>query len=123
MTDRNNGRNKGLLKFAAALAVSASAIALAAPASAQTQPFKLGQMVAITGPGAILGVAVGTGMNLAAKEINASGGILQRNVIIVPGDTKGDPTASGAEARRLAFVDKVDAVVGPLISIETPPTA
>lgn len=105
------------------LAGSALAIAFAGAAQAQNQPFKLGQMVAMSGPGAILGVAVSTGVNLAVKEINASGGILKRNVVVVVGDTKGDPTAAGAEARRLAFVDKVDAVVGPLISIETPPAA
>jgi branched-chain amino acid transport system substrate-binding protein len=78
-----------------------------------TQPIRIGVLDEITGPVATSGLALLIGVKLAVQEINASGGILGRQVEIVVADNQSDPTKSVGEAQRLASVEKVDAIIGP----------
>ena len=65
----------------------------------------------------MLSYSAQAGVRLAASEINKAGGILGRQIQLVPGDDKSDPTMTVLEARRLVTQEKVDAS---LITEETP---
>ena len=49
-------------------------------------------------------------------EINASGGILGRQVVVIEGDDQSSPTAAVNEMRRLVQIEKIDALIGPISS-------
>src|SRR5690606_4706922 len=100
----------------------AGAAAVALTTGAAAQDFKLGSITSITGKFAIIGTAQDIAVKLALKEINDAGGIMGRKVVLVTGDTQTDPTIASAEAKRLAFQEKVSAVIGPLVTQEIMPT-
>ena len=58
-------------------------------------------------------------MQFAVEEINAAGGINGRKIELLTRDTAGDPTKAVNFAQQLAFVDKVDFVIGPVNSGES----
>ena len=106
------------------LAVTASAVlALAANgALAQSaEPFQLGAIVSITGGGAAIGVVAPMGWQLAVDQVNATGGILGRQVVFTIADSATDPTHAVSEARRLVENVGIEAMVGPVTSQETIP--
>jgi ABC-type branched-subunit amino acid transport system substrate-binding protein len=85
--------------------------------SANTQvPIKLGFLSSFTGTYNQNGFNGLAGVKLAVSEINASGGILGRQVIVVQGDDRSDPTAAVTEIRRLVGTEKIDALIGPISS-------
>jgi ABC-type branched-subunit amino acid transport system substrate-binding protein len=103
----------------AAVSIALAGVAASLPSLAQAQanqPFKIGFLGSMTGSANQSGFNGVAGVNLAAKEINARGGIMGRQVQIVVADDQSDPTAAVNEARRLATREKVDAVVGPIAS-------
>jgi branched-chain amino acid transport system substrate-binding protein len=87
-----------------------------------SEPVRIGILPSATGPGASIGAALTLGVELAASEINAGGGIAGRQVTVVKGDTQSNPTTAASEAKRLVERDKVDFLIGPLVSQETVPT-
>lgn len=102
----------GTLALAGGLLVAA----FAAPAMAQNNAVKFGVLLPLSGPGAIAGASAVAGTNLAAKEVNQAGGILGRQIVVIPADDQGDPTRGVSEARRLAQQEKVSFVFGSLAS-------
>jgi branched-chain amino acid transport system substrate-binding protein len=96
----------------AALGVAALA---AGPAAAQA-PIKLGEFLDITGGGATAAESAALGTDVAVAEINAAGGIAGRKVVVVTADTQTDPTVGVGEIKRLVQQEKVDLVIGPVIS-------
>jgi branched-chain amino acid transport system substrate-binding protein len=96
------------------IAGAAIGVFLAGQAWAQAgEPFKIGAIFPMSGPGAPTGVASEAGARLAIKEINAQGGILGRQVQLIVGDDTFDPTQSVSLAKRFSTSDKVQAVLGP----------
>lgn len=73
---------------------------------------KIGYIGALSGDTAVWGQAGLNGMLLTAKEINANGGILGKQVEVVGLDGRGDPTDSANAFRRLVSEEKVVAVIG-----------
>jgi ABC-type branched-subunit amino acid transport system substrate-binding protein len=59
------------------------------------------------------------GVELAAEEINADGGIDGREVELVLADTELNPTKAVTAVNRLVSQEKVDLVIGPLTSDES----
>lgn len=59
------------------------------------------------------------GVELAAEEVNAAGGIDGRQVELVFADTELDPTKAVTAVNRLINQDKVDLIIGPNTSDET----
>jgi len=86
------------------------------PSSNTPAPIKLGFLSSFTGTYYTNGLNGLAGVNLAVSEINASGGILGRQVVVVHGDDRSDPTAAAAEIRRLVGTEKIDALIGPISS-------
>jgi len=88
---------------------------VSAPLLAQTQPIKIAGLVELSGPGATSGTNFNDGVKLAAKEINAAGGILGRRVDYSSSDTQSQPQVAKALAVK-AIDDGAYVVMGPVFS-------
>src|SRR5216117_2307492 len=90
-------------------------LALAQPLLAQTQSVKIVGLVELSGTGATSGTNFDNGVKLAVKEINASGGILGRQVEYISGDTQSNPQIAKALAQK-AVDSGAYVVMGPVFS-------
>ncbi len=94
-------------------AAAAAAVATLTPAMAQQNaPLKIGVPLPLTGALAGGGAQILWGVQYAADEVNAAGGLFGRKIELIVEDTKGEPNTSAGIAAKLATQDKVDAVVG-----------
>jgi branched-chain amino acid transport system substrate-binding protein len=64
-------------------------------------PIRFGVLVPLSGAQALLGIQIKRGAEIAAKELNQSGGIMGRPVELVIRDTKANPEIGVAAAREL----------------------
>jgi urea transport system substrate-binding protein len=80
------------------------------------EPIKIGAILPFSGGVELYGRQAKLGLDLAAKEINASGGILGRPVEVIYEDDKTDPAAAVDATHKLIERDGVLAVVGPITS-------
>ena len=94
-----------------ALAMSA---ALTLPAAAQ-QTIKIANIVELSGAGTTSGTNFKDGVELAVKEINASGGILGRKIETTTNDTQSNPGVAKGLTQK-AIDQDVFAVFGPVFS-------
>lgn len=90
----------------------ASLVLSACAKKADDSVIKIGYIGALSGETAVWGQAGLNGLQLTAKEINAAGGILGKQVEIIGLDGRGDPTDSVNAFRRLATEEGVIAVIG-----------
>ena len=90
-------------------------IALATGARS-AEPIKIGAVLPFSGGVELYGKQAKLGLDLAAKEINAGGGILGRPVEIIYEDDKTDPAAAVEATQKLVARDGVLALVGPITS-------
>lgn len=86
--------------------------ACTAPSAKPTGPIKIGAIYNLTGGMASLDVPSANGAKLAAKEINAAGGVLGRQIDLVLYDGKTDAATIGNAATQLVESDKVVAMLG-----------
>lgn len=100
-------RGSRLSALAAALLASVS---LAAPAARAADPIKLGVLEDRSGDFAVATIGKVHGIQLAADEINAAGGIAGRKLELVIYDTQSDNTRYQEFMRRVLQRDKVNAV-------------
>ncbi len=84
-------------------------------------PIVIAWLADYSGPLAEYGLEMGNGAQLAVDHINAAGGLLGRQVVLVTGDTNTDPTRAVEEARRLVEVEGAVAIAGPVASSTTLP--
>jgi branched-chain amino acid transport system substrate-binding protein len=105
-------------KFAVLASVAAVALALASGVAqaqaARGTPIKIGVLNERSGVLGEVGAQNEVGYTLAAKEINAAGGVLGRPIEIIEADDQSDPTQAVNEIRRLVTREKVDIVYGPI---------
>lgn len=87
-------------------------LALTVTVSAADSVIKVGAIYNITGDQASLDGPSLHGFNLAAKEINAAGGVLGKKIQVVSIDGKTDQTAASNAALKLVNVEKVVAIGG-----------
>jgi len=80
--------------------------------TAPTGPIKIGGGFALTGAESSLDLPAANGAQLAAKEINAAGGVLGRQIDLIVHDTKYDMSVTAQVAKQFVEQDKVVAVVG-----------
>ncbi|MDE4912105.1 urea ABC transporter substrate-binding protein [Methylobacterium sp. 092160098-2] len=100
-------RGSRLSALAAALLLSTP---LAAPAARAADPIKLGVLEDQSGDFALATIGKVHGIQLAADEINAAGGIAGRKLELVIYDTQSDNTRYQEFMRRVLQRDKVNAV-------------
>jgi branched-chain amino acid transport system substrate-binding protein len=94
------------------LVACGSGATTAAPTKAAEGPIKIGGGFALTGAESSLDLPAANGAQLAAKEINAAGGVLGRQIDLIVHDTKYDMSVTAQVAKQFVEQDKVVAVVG-----------
>jgi branched-chain amino acid transport system substrate-binding protein len=93
------------------------ALALHAAASLPAaDTIKIGEYASITGKEASLGQSSHQGTVLAVETLNATGGVLGRQLELITEDTQSKPGESGTAVRKLISRDKVVAIVGEVAS-------
>ena len=99
--------------LAAGLAAGVS-VAAAVTGTAQEDPIKIGLVAALSGQSAKSGEAITRGLTIAIDEINASGGLLGRQVELVSRDDESNPSKGLLAARELVQRQGVAALIGGL---------
>jgi urea transport system substrate-binding protein len=74
--------------------------------------FKIGLFIALSGPASLFGPTQKACAELATEEINKAGGILGRQIKLIPTDAGGPPAESTKSAIRLMLEENVDMFVG-----------
>jgi branched-chain amino acid transport system substrate-binding protein len=105
------------LPFAASLAVALLGISsLAAHAESV---FKIGLISPMSGANARYGASANKGAALAAKEINAAGGVLGRKLEIESGDSQCVPAEGVSATKRMIDFDNLPVIIGDICSSVT----
>jgi branched-chain amino acid transport system substrate-binding protein len=84
----------------------------AAAAASSGEAIKIGGGFALTGDESALDLPAANGAKLAAKEINAAGGVLGRQIDLVVHDTQYKMDVTAQVAKQFVEQDKVAAVIG-----------
>jgi branched-chain amino acid transport system substrate-binding protein len=95
------------------MSVAGASLALAA------DPIKIGVDTPLSGTYAPIGQQVRWGLELATKEVNASGGIAGRQIQLIFEDEEANPAVAVQKADKLFQVDKVDFLTGTVNSGST----
>jgi branched-chain amino acid transport system substrate-binding protein len=88
-------------------------------AMAQSGPIKIGVVTPLSGTYTPIGEQVKMGLDLAAKEINAAGGINGRKINLIYEDEEANPAVATQKAEKLFQVEKVDFLTGTVNSGST----
>ena len=119
LTKLTQGRKLGEKKMKKRLVMGIAALSLLATAcsttgsGSDTDKIKIGSMFEKTGEVSAYGTAEANAVNLAVKEINENGGILDKEIDLIEYDTKSDNTEAASVATKLATQDEVAVIVGP----------
>lgn len=95
------------------------ATAFSLSAYAQTGPIRIGVVTPLSGTYAGIGQQVKWGLDMAAKEINASGGVMGRQIELIYEDEEANPAVAVQKAEKLFQVSKVDFLTGTVNSGST----
>lgn len=98
--------------------VLAVGLTLAGSAAAQ-EAVRIGVVTPLSGTYAGIGQQVKWGLDLAAKEINAAGGVLGRKLELIYEDEEANPAVATQKAEKLFQVNKVDFLTGTVNSGST----
>ncbi len=99
-----------------ALVVAVVALVGSFGSAAAQEPYKIGAVLAISGPASYFGEDERNTLQLLQDQINAKGGIKGRKVEVVIYDDASDPTKAVTALRRLHEEDKVVAAIAGSIS-------
>lgn len=84
------------------------------PQALAVEPVKVGSVIPLTGPFAKIASAQKDGIKLAAKQINANGGVLGRPIKLFLRDSELNATVAMRRLQNLVTKDKIDWHVGTL---------
>lgn len=90
-----------------------------APTAKESNEIKIGANLELTGGIATFGQSAANAAKLAFKEINAGGGVLGKQIVLVTADNKSEPSESTNATTKLITQDKVVAVIGAIASTNT----
>ncbi|HUZ69289.1 MAG TPA: ABC transporter substrate-binding protein [Candidatus Saccharimonadales bacterium] len=102
-----------LCSSALLLAACGSGSSNAAVKGRLSAPVILGDLAGFTGAEASFGQAFNEGVQVALREINASGGVLGQQVQVFNGDELSDPIDAVAAVQQLINLDHVVGIIGP----------
>jgi branched-chain amino acid transport system substrate-binding protein len=108
------------IAFAAGLAAAVAATSAGAEDGVSADKILLGQVAALEGPAAALGLGMRQGLMAAFAEANRSGGVNGRKIELVSVNDGYEPDLSIVAAHKLIDKDKVFALIG---SVGTPTSA
>lgn len=115
--------NKKIAIVSAVLVVAAAAIAIAAIAfvtvEKKPEEIKVGAILPLSGDLSAYGKYVQRGIELAAEEINANGGIDGANITVLYRDNEGKSDKTVSVMNALIAEDKVPVVIGAVVSENT----
>ncbi len=103
-------------KMFAAMLVAAALFVATAVSGFAGEEFKLGVFTQLSGGGAIYGEESINALKMMVQEINDAGGLNGKKVVYVIYDDQGSPEEAVKAVTKLIQVDKVDAVVGSILS-------
>ncbi|MBK8458961.1 MAG: urea ABC transporter substrate-binding protein [Micropruina sp.] len=95
-----------------ATSASTGAATTASCVDSSGSSIKVGFLNSLSGTMAISEKTVNDSLNLAAKEINAAGGVMGKQISVVTEDGASDPTTFAEKAKKLIAADCVAAVFG-----------
>lgn len=107
---------KRLISWLSSAAVAALLLAGPAGAGPAAAQVKIGVAFALSGPIAVYGTPQRNGVQLAADEINAKGGINGQKLVLVIEDEQGKKEEGINVFKKLIFQDRVLAIIGPTLS-------
>lgn len=107
---------KKFISLVLVVTVALSMILTGCKSAETSTTIKLGLLVPKTGKIAQYGIAVENAVKLAVKEANDAGGINGKQVELFSYDNEADATKSVSLFNRLVDNDKIDALIGPVIS-------
>jgi len=106
-----------LHRIAQVSALAFAALAgLGASTPAQAQDFRIGVAEALTGGAAQYGISIRNGLQLAADEINAAGGINGGKIVLLVEDEQGKKDEAINAFKKLIFQGKALLLFGPTLS-------
>jgi len=85
-------------------------------APAGKNPIEIGSVLPLTGSAAVWGQNAKMGMDLAASEISAKGGINGRPITILYQDSQSEPSAATSALQQLISVHHIQVVIGDIAS-------
>jgi branched-chain amino acid transport system substrate-binding protein len=109
------GQQRRTLLKAGAVVAGSAALGWPALAGAQGNPIKIGHLTPLTGFLGALGAYAQQGIQMAAEEINASGGLLGRKIELISEDSV-NPQVASSKAQRMIERDNVDVLMGEINS-------
>ncbi len=86
--------------------------------SSSEEPIKIGHVVPFTGDLSFIGQPFQNAAMLAVEEINAAGGVLGREVVIISEDSATDARGAVDALDKLINIDRVEVVAGGISSME-----
>jgi branched-chain amino acid transport system substrate-binding protein len=102
-----------LIGLAVLTAMPACTKSAQTPASAPAADvIRVGTVGSLTGAEATFGTNTLKGVELAAKELNAKGGLDGKKLVVVPVDDRGKPEEAAIAARKLVSESKVQTIIG-----------
>jgi urea transport system substrate-binding protein len=110
--DKQRATRRALLATAATGAAFVAFPRTICRAAAANSEFKIGLFIALSGPASLFGPTQKACAELAAEEVNKNGGILGRQIKLIPTDAGGPPVESTKSAIRLILEENVDVFVG-----------
>jgi len=108
--------NKRTLATLALLPLATAAAIWTAPAKAED--VTIGAIEILTGPNSRYGVAIKNGFDLALDEVNKTGVLGGKKLVIQYEDTAGNKDQAVSAARKLIGIGKVPLILGPTLSNE-----
>lgn len=99
--------------------IALSLACLAGHALAENNPIRIGVVTPLSGTYAGIGQQVKWGLDLAARQINAAGGVAGRALELVYEDEEANPAVAVQKAEKLFQVNKVDFLTGTVNSGST----
>jgi branched-chain amino acid transport system substrate-binding protein len=104
---------KNIMKTAAIMTVGTlGCVGLATSVANADEPIKIGTFLSVTGGASFLGDPELKTMQMFIEDLNARGGILNRQVELIHYDSKTSSEEAGTFVKRLISQDKVDIIVG-----------
>lgn len=107
------------LTLAIALGLGLGALPVLATAQPKGEPFRIGLLLALSGPAAAYGADERAAIEAVAERTNAAGGINGRPIELIVRDTKTNPTEAARLANQVILDDKVIAIIGATTGSET----
>lgn len=111
-------KNHVVISMILVLIVAGGCIGNEKGAQQMQEPIKIGVLLTLTGSLGPIGEGMENGAKLAAQEINRKG-IAGRNITLIIEDTGTNPAKAAEAARKLIDVDKVQVIIGAVMSSET----